>query len=99
MRYMILVVFWIAQVSTYAQIDYTSFQGKESAIVYSKVYKFVNLFSYGQRAGVIDSVVAKSYGAEVAEEAIVRKHAAILQANVDSVVNKILLRSRLTVEI
>jgi hypothetical protein len=93
-------MFLLARVYTYGQLDYKSFQGKEASIAYSKIYKFVNLFSYGQRAGVDDSVIVRSYGAEVAEEGVIRKHADLLQVNTtDSSINKIFLRSRLTIEV
>jgi hypothetical protein len=83
-----------------AQNNYADLGGTKSAISLLKQYRLANLYEYRADAKTGDSVLVKAYGYEIAEEALTRKYNDILKVNTaDSISSRIILKSRLVLEI
>lgn len=83
-----------------AQINYADLKGIKSSISLVKQYRLANLYEYSANSKTGDSIVVKGYGYEIAEEALTRKYNQILSMNkADSISSRIILKSRLVLEI
>ncbi|MCA6381573.1 MAG: hypothetical protein IM606_05975 [Cytophagales bacterium] len=97
--YILFLLSFISRIAV-SQIDYNDFRGTQSTIIFSKQYPFANLYDYGLSSKVGDSIILKSYGYEISEEALMRKYNQIFKSNsTDTSLSKIILRSRLILDI